>query len=299
MSNSQTRSFITRDSVATFMILCIALSFCVSILSAEEYDLNPGQTLTLGSELNNTANTVNVKGGTLKVDGTTDITANFNYDETSVLTIDLNNSSCNKWITPMSQSLLSSDSRDIYFTNAGNSTAYLHLGTSYEYNNMDYSAYTGTYIAKDGAIFHIEYADHNIDVNLRMESGTTLVIPYKADIYAYRTSNKSIELNNATLQYGSYGNLSANGMNFSGDCTLQSTGGSSSDLELQAPIPTTAIRLPAAEQSHISVPVIRQLTPPLAQLNIQAISLSERVPQQENYLWKATTSSMRVHQLKL
>ena len=229
MSNSQTRSFITRGSVAAFALLCAALSFCASILSAEEYDLNPGATLTLGSELNNTANTVNVKGGTLKVDGTTDITANFNYDETSVLTIDLNNSSCNKWITPMSQSLLSSDSRDIYFTNAGNSTAYLHLGTSYEYNNMDYSAYSGTYIAKDGAIFHIELADHNIDVNLRMESGTTLVIPYKASIYAYRTSNKSIELENATLQYGSYGNLSANGMNFSGDCTLQCTGSKDSD----------------------------------------------------------------------
>ncbi|MBQ2621378.1 MAG: autotransporter-associated beta strand repeat-containing protein [Thermoguttaceae bacterium] len=230
MSNSQTRSFLTRVNVAAFALLCAALSFCASILSAEEYDLNPGDTLTLGSELNNPANTVNVLGGTLKVDGTTDITANFNYDETSVLTIDLsNNSISSKHVTPMSQSLLSSDSRDIYFTNSGNTSAYLHLGTSYEYDRMDYSAYTGTYVAKDGAIVHIEYADHNIDVNLRMESGTTLVIPYKSGIYAYRTSNKSIELENATLQYGSYGNLFANGISFSGDCTLQCTGSKDSD----------------------------------------------------------------------
>ena len=230
MSNSQTSSFLTRANAAAFIFLCAALSFCASILSAEDYILEPGTTKTLGSELNNPANNVYIKGGTVKVDGTTDLTANFIYDESSVLTIDTSNASISsKHITPMTQSLLSSDSRDIYIINSGNTPAYFHLGTHYEYDRMNYSSYTGSYIAKDGAIVHIENSDHDIAVNLQFQSGTKLVIPNKSGINSYRTSVKSIKLDNATLQYGSYGNLVANGMNFSGDCIVECIGSNATD----------------------------------------------------------------------
>ncbi len=233
MSTPQTCSILTRGSVAAFALLCAALSFFASILSAEDYYLEPNSTVTLGEELLSASNNVYVHGGTLKVDGSYDIKPNFVYDDTSsVLTIDINNASLlatgsNGHLTPMTQTLLSSDNRDIYFINSEKTSAYLELGTQYE---MSYGSYTGSYVAKDGAIIRISDAHHNIDVNLRMESGSTLVIPYKAKpAYAYRTSNKSIELDNATLQYGSYGDLIANGMNFSGDCIVECTGSKASD----------------------------------------------------------------------
>ena len=246
MANSKDCSFLSPPRILTlggfvsFVLLCVAFSYHAALLSAEDFYLTlneQGQSVitdssgntydSLGEQLKNTANNVYVQGGTLKVDGSYDLKSNFIYDDSSVLTVDINNASMlatgsNGHVTPMTQTLLSSDNRNIYFINSEKTSAFLELGTQYE---MSYGSYTGSYVAKDGAIIRITDAHHDLDVNLRMESGSTLVIPYKAKpAYAYRTSSKSIALNNATLQYGSYGNLIANGFSFSGDCTVQSIG---------------------------------------------------------------------------
>ncbi len=209
-----------------FLFLCVAFSFNATFLSANDFYLEPGQTLTLGSQVANVNNNVYVKGGTLKVDGATDITANFIYDDSSKLTIDLNNSSIDRpWITPMTQSLLSSDSRDIDVINSGKTSAYLNLGTNYEYNRVNYSNFSGAYVAKEDAVIEI-WANHSIDVKLRAETGSRILIP-KSDVNpkdSSRTITKSLEFNNATFQYDCYGVLTANGINFTGDCTIQYTG---------------------------------------------------------------------------
>ena len=233
MANPKDCSFLPPHRILTFggfvlfVLLCAAFSFCASVLSAEDYYLEPNTTVTLGEELRSASNNVYVRGGTLKVDGSPDLKPTFVYDQSSVLTVDINNASMlstgDGHVTPMTQTLLSSDSRDIYLINSAGNAAYFQVGTNYEYGssygNMNYSNFTGAYVAKDGAEIRL-LTGHNIDSKLRAESGGTI---YSA---GSRTCTNSVSFVNGTFKHAANGILTANGIDFTGDCTVQSTGAS-------------------------------------------------------------------------